>query len=142
MNRRDFIVNTILLTMATSIDAKVNINKTFDIYIDESGNMGDPYNPFVIGALMIDSSYKHETLNQIQKASGFNLHMCYKSSNKYKLDLVSPLLQEFFVSDKMRFSALVFPNNINEEWPSEKKHRLLLYKHNYKNLVKLVSKKI
>ncbi len=141
MNRRNFIVNTILFLMASTINAKTNFNKTFSMYIDESGIMGDSYNPFVIGALTINSNYDNNIVNKIKKESGFNLQMKYKSSNKYKLDLINPLLQEFFKSDKMKFSALVFPYNINEQWPSEKKHGLSLYKYNYKNLLTLASNK-
>lgn len=141
MNRRNFLANTVLLLITTSVNAKKNLHKTFDMYIDESGNMGDAYNPFVMGALIIDSSYNYTILNKIKKESGFNLSMSYKSSNKYKLDFLNPLLQEFFQSEKIKFSALVFPNNINEDWPSDKKHRLLLYKHNYKKLLRLVSNK-
>lgn len=139
MNRRNFIVNSILLLATTSIDAKTNQDKVFDMYIDESGSIGS--GSFVIGALTIDSKYNHNILNQLRKKSKFNLRMSYKSSNKYKLDLVNPLLLEFFKSKDMKFSALIFPDNVNEKWPSEKKNRLLLYKYNYKNLLNLTVNK-
>jgi len=140
MNRRAFLIGSISLLLSNHAIAKVNIGKTFDVYIDESGNKGTN-DPLVIGALVLDSNYNYQRLDKIREKAKFKQVLRYNSSNRYKKLLSVPFIKEFFTSEKMSFTSVVIPAAMNTQWPSNKMHRTSLYHHNYIEFIKLINKK-
>lgn len=134
MNRREFIVGSIILAFSSSILSETKKHRKIDIYIDESGDVGTRRS-FVIGALVVESDYDYQRISNIRKNSGFKQILKYSSSNKFKKNLSAPLIDEFFSNRKMRFRAIAFPETVNVTWPSRKRLRTELYNHNYVNFV-------
>ena len=133
-------IGSISLLLSNHALAKVNIGRTFDVYIDESGNKGSK-GPFVIGALVLDSSYEYHRLSKMREETKFRQVLRYNSSNRYKKLLSVPFIKEFFRSEKMSFSSVVIPAAINTQWPSNKTRNTSLYHHNYIEFIKLINKK-
>lgn len=134
MDRRQFITGLVALTLSTRINSKSKQKKSFDVYIDESGDIGSQQ-PFVIGALLVESSYDYNKIKTIRKNTHFSQILNYTSSNKYKTKFSEPLLREFFSCSELNFFAMAFPKEINEKWSSEKKLRSVLYHRNYWNVL-------
>lgn len=128
------------MILSTVLSAKNNQGKHYNLYIDESGNIGIK-EPFVIGALLIDSSYNYRKITLLRTTTKFKLVLRYKSSNKFKLNFAIPLISEFFHEHKMSYSALIFPTSLNQTWESEKKIRSVIYHHNYNSLIKQLVKR-
>lgn len=138
MERREFITGLVALMIASKLSANTKNIKKFDIYIDESGDVGTDQ-PFVIGALIVDSGYDYKRMERIRETSNYRPTLNYNSSNKYKINLVRPLIDEFFETANLTYSALAFPSKVNKSWPTDKRHRTTLYQHNYFNLLKSIN---
>jgi len=138
MNRRTFLISSLSLFLTHSAWGKTVSSKSLDVYIDESGKKGSN-TPFVFGALVVDSGYSYKRLDEIRKASKFRQTLRYNSSNHYKKLLAMPYIHEFFTSNKMHFSSLIFPTNINKEWPSNRVQRASLYHHNYADFLNMIN---
>lgn len=140
MNIRIFLLSGASLLLANYALAIDGSEKKLDIYIDESGRKG-AHDPFVIGALIVDSGFKYSRLGDIRKETKFKQVLRYSSSNKYKRILAFPFLKEFFDSKMMSFFSIVIPATINNQWSSSKKERASMYQHNYSKFIKKIGDK-